>query len=316
MALANLLEGEEEAGDITLEARGLIATIFDLARRGYIEIIETEKKKFFGLLESKEQVFVLTEKGKKELENSQELELTDFEHEILSFVFSCGSEPNKVSSSEITNYCKKNRYNVKRKIQEIDKKARDWFEKNIFPITEKKSSKIMNTYGLISTIGLFITFIATKFFSILCLLPSISFIISIFATRTISRRTPESMFEVKRWKAFRKFILDFSEMKEAPATLLYVWDEYLVYAIVLGVAKVLLENLKELSIKLNQPIRGVGWYSARGITKAGTIAPESISGFISSLSSTINALSSSSSVGGGFSGGGGGGGGGGGSGAG
>jgi uncharacterized membrane protein len=315
MALANLIEGEEMKGDIKIEAMGLIATIFDLARRGYVEVREEKKKKFFGLMEKTEQVFLLTEKGRKEW-RSETRELIDFERDVLSFIFSCGSERDKVSSSEITSYCRKNRIEVKEKIERIDEKARDWFEENIFPITDKKSSKVMNTFSGVVIVCVLVTFFLLYFSrNILLLLLFSSFFISAVASRAISKRTPESALEIKRWLAFRNFIRDFSEMKEAPIILLQIWDEYLVYAIVFGIAKKFLENLKDLSLKVKQPIAPIVWYHGITPTPTGRISPEAMTGFINNLSNTINALSSSSSVGGGFSGGGGGGGGGGGSGA-
>jgi len=131
----------------------------------------------------------------------------------------------------------------------------------------------------------------------------------------ISKRTYKSALEIKKWKAFKKYISDFSAMKDAPVILLKIWDEYLVYAIALGVAQKLLENLKELSIETRRSMTAVSWYHGISPIRGNTISPNAISGFIDSMSHTVSALSSSTSVGGGFSGGGGGGGGGGGSGA-
>jgi uncharacterized membrane protein len=174
----------------------------------------------------------------------------------------------------------------------------------------------MNTFSGIITACSFATLVLFYFLkNSLLFLPLISFSISFFASRAISKRTPESALEIKRWLAFRNFIRDFSEMKEAPIILLQIWDEYLVYAIVFGIAKKFLENLKDLSLKVKQPIAPIVWYHGITPTPTGRISPEAMTGFINNLSNTINALSSSSSVGGGFSGGGGGGGGGGGSGA-
>jgi len=106
-------------------------------------------------------------------------------------------------------------------------------------------------------------------------------------------------------------------MKDAPTTLIHIWDEYLIYAVVLGVAKELLKILKRLAEEQNVAFAAAGWYYGAGVSRAptGVMSPESFSSMVSNLSSTISALSSSTSVGGGFAGGGGGGGGGGGSGA-
>jgi uncharacterized membrane protein len=174
----------------------------------------------------------------------------------------------------------------------------------------------MNTFSGVVIVCVLVTFFLLYFSrNILLLLLFSSFFISAVASRAISKRTPESALEIKRWLAFRNFIRDFSEMKEAPIILLRIWDEYLVYAIVFGIAKKFLENLKDLSLKVKQPIAPIVWYHGITPIPTGRISPEAMTGFINNLSNTINALSSSSSVGGGFSGGGGGGGGGGGSGA-
>lgn len=315
MALSNLMEGEEMAGDIKREALGLLGTLFDLAVRGYLEIRERKEKKLLGLYESTEQVFILTKKGMKAQERSK---LEYFEQLVLDFVFSCGSKPNEVTSSEISKYCKSNYSKVKVKIDDIDKFSRHWFERNYFKITDEKSSKMNKMFTYISTAFIIIYFIISYTHImpfVLIFLGVLVICVILSTTNAISRRTPESALEMKRWKAFKKFISDFSAMKDAPASLLHIWDKYLVYAITLGVAKKLLENIKKLSLERNVPIAAVAWYNAGVPSAKGVMDVKAMSSFIDNLSNTVNALSSSTSVGGGFSGGGGGGGGGGGSGA-
>jgi len=310
MALSNLLEGEETKTDIKREAMGLLATLFDLARRGYLEVIEEKRKRFLAF-DKTEQIFILTKKGKEKIE-----ELESFERDILSFVFDCGKEKDKVTSSEIVKYCRSNPYRVKDRIEEIDENSRKWFERKYFPITEKISSEIREKFAF-----LMIVYIVINIFAIYILMDFAIFlpiVISIFVlvlAVTVSRRTYKSALEIKKWRAFKKFISDFSAMKDAPATLLKLWDEYLVYAIALGVAQKLLENIKDLSLETGKSIPAVVWYHGLSPTPGKTISPEAITSFVNNMSHTINALSSSTSVGGGFSGGGGGGGGGGSSGA-
>jgi len=319
MALSNLMEGEEVTGNIKREAMGILSTIFDLARRGHIEISERKEKKMLGLYESKEQVFTLTKKG---IDVEERKKLLPFEQLVIGFIFSCGSGRQEVSSSEISKYCQGHRWDVKKKIEEIDKSSRKWFEENHFRITDEKSSK-MNKIVLYFLIGysalvgfyfMFIIGFGRLLFNLFFLAVIFIYII-LAATNPISRRTYESALEMKKWKAFKKFISDFSAMKDAPPVLLHIWDKYLVYAISLGVADKLLENIKKFSIERNAPIVAVGWYHGATPMRAGVMDVGSMSTFIDSLSSTISSLSSSTSVGGGFSGGGGGGGGGGGSGA-
>lgn len=308
MALSNLLEGEETKTEIRREAMGLIATIFDLARRGYLEVMEEKKKRFLGLGESTEQVFIRTKKDTSKLE--------DFEKDILSFLFSCGSDKKRVTSSQIVKYCRSNPYKIKDKIEDIDEEARKWFEKKYFPITEKISSDIKKKFTAVMLVYLLGIIVYFSFsFNFYLIFPMFITVLILFSSVMITRRTYNSALEVKKWKAFKKYISDFSAMKDAPITLLKIWDEYLIYAIALGVAQKMLENLKELSIETGRSIAAVSWYHGISPIPGKTISPEAISGFINNLSHTVNALNSSTSVGGGFSGGGGGGGGGGGSGA-
>jgi len=327
MTLVDLLEGEEMDVRITAEAKGMIATLFDLARRGYLTIKEVGKDVRGGLfkIHVSEQTFTLTEKGKREKDS-----LLDFEADVLNFVMKCGSTGDQATSEDITKYCRNNR-KVKKEIDEINKKARKWFESNVFPITDQTSRekrelavKIFLVYFAFLSAYLIYLFsgdfgmpfdtLSFLVVTVFVALP-IALLLAFLLTKSISKRTPESALEEKRWLAFKRFISDFSAMKDAPATLLGIWDEYLVYAIVLGVAEKLLENVKQLSIQTNRPIHPALWYYGTGGAPMKSMNAQAMSGFITNLSGTVTALSSSSSVGGGFSGGGGGGGGGGGSGA-
>jgi len=47
-----------------------------------------------------------------------------------------------------------------------------------------------------------------------------------------------------KWKAFKKFLTDFSGMDDYPIPSVTVWEHYLVYATVLGVADKVMDQLK------------------------------------------------------------------------
>jgi uncharacterized membrane protein len=335
MALSHLISGRFEG--VKFQLRGFIATIFDLARRGYITIKEEVKPQLM-FFEKKEQRFILTRKGKKELASSKH-KLLDFELLVLKFLFqvvpSGGSmdvSSNKVvirtkkihsevTSSEIVKWNRGKRTGLSF-IRSLYKSAGSWFESKHFRIHTKLSMAKSNLFLITSIIYLVLI-------STLLILTGVIFIpwvivggliIGIFlviASIPILRKTPESTLALKKWDAFKRFITDFSAMKDAPTTLIHIWDEYLIYAVVLGVAKQLLKVLGRLAEEQHVAFAAAGWYYSAGTVKvpSGVMSPESFSSMVNNLSSTINALSSSTSVGGGFAGGGGGGGGGGGSGA-
>jgi len=338
MALAYLVAGRLEKNQQQL--RGFIATIFDLARRGYITIKEEVKKQF--VFEKKEQRFILTRKGKEELKSSR-TKLLDFELLVLRFLFqtvpsvesvdvSSFSKKKavlittkeiypEVTSSEIVAWNRKKRKGLAF-VSALYEQAGSWFESKHFRIHTKLSMAKRNLFLIISIaylviVSVFLILTGMIFIPFVLIGGLIIGIFLVLASIPILRKTEEATLALKKWNAFKRFITDFSMMKDAPATLIHIWDEYLIYAVVLGFAKQLLKVLKKLAEEQHVAFAAAGWYYSAGTVKvpSGVMSPESFSSMVSNLSSTISALSSSTSVGGGFAGGGGGGGGGGGSGA-
>jgi uncharacterized membrane protein len=120
-----------------------------------------------------------------------------------------------------------------------------------------------------------------------------------------------------KWRAFRRFLTEFSSLPEAPTMAVVIWEQYLVYATALGVADQVEKQVKALipPEELPSPWQGapsgvnalsfVHSFNTVPVHSAASVAPPS-----TSTSSGIGSFSSSSGGGGGFSGGGGGGGGG------
>jgi uncharacterized membrane protein len=140
-------------------------------------------------------------------------------------------------------------------------------------------------------------------------------LIKIHARLEIEDRT-----RVKRLEAFRTYLKDFSDLPNAPALAVIIWEQYLEWAVALGVADEVEKQVRAFVQveSLRSPIRGAptgiagvtAWHHFQ--TAAPTIVVASIAS-ASSGSSSGGFGSSSSSSGfssGGFSGGGGGGGGG------
>ena len=61
--------------------------------------------------------------------------------------------------------------------------------------------------------------------------------------RYLGRWTPEGRLYYKRWNNFKKYLTDFSALKEHPPESIKIWDSYLVYATSLGVAEEVLHNM-------------------------------------------------------------------------
>jgi uncharacterized membrane protein len=134
-------------------------------------------------------------------------------------------------------------------------------------------------------------------------------------TPLLRQRTPEGQRRYHEWLGVRNYLRDFSQLADAPAGHLVLWEKYLVYAVALGVSDELARGLAA-RLPEEQATTFAPWYvHAHGGRPAyGSIGAFS-TGFATSAVSAFTPKSSGSGGGGGFSGGGGGGGGGGGIGA-
>ena len=152
------------------------------------------------------------------------------------------------------------------------------------------------------------------------LLP-VSAVSLVLALRLIPARLGlQDRTRVKRLEAFRRYLKDFSDLPNAPALAVVIWEHYLEWAVALGVADEVEKQVRALVPveSLRAPIRG-GPAGLAGITAFRTVHAAAPGLVLSSMASASSGStgggfgSSSSSSGfssGGFSGGGGGGGGG------
>ena len=111
-----------------------------------------------------------------------------------------------------------------------------------------------------------------------------------------------------RWFAFQRYITDFSALSEHPPQSVEIWDEYMIYAIALGVAKNALKVFRKFVEKMNDAelMEKINTY------ETGLITIGNFSALYSTVASSMNVSSSSvdsegwgGDVGSGFGGGGG-----------
>jgi hypothetical protein len=96
------------------------------------------------------------------------------------------------------------------------------------------------------------------------------------ASFLLRRRNPLASRALHQWQAFRRYLTDFSELKQYPAPAIELWDQYLVYAITLGVADRVIEQFQSIYPRVapddGQPRLLHNWVGADG-------QPFSLSGF-------------------------------------
>ncbi len=300
--------------------KGFSATVLEAARLGYLRIEEFENKALLGLLRSTERRYVLTPEGEGLLtgEAAQPVGrkarmLEPFEREALRVLFFQAGDGKRVTESELRSWAEKtsgSKTRMYRFVEDWGKQMRRWFERQYFRLDDPQSEKARNRFLThLATAGV-IGSLVTLPVSLFTVLP-VSVVLGVIAAVSLSRRSPEAAREYQRWDAFKRFMTDFSAMREAGPELLPLWERYLVYAVSLGVAEKLIHNLALLAREYDTALSHPSWY----YTASGeAFSADSLSGmtsFVQNLQNLTSALSSSTSSGGGFSGGGGGGGGGG-----
>ena len=135
----------------------------------------------------------------------------------------------------------------------------------------------------------------------------------------IRKWTRYGVEQVAMWKAFKKFLLHFSNMDRAEIPSIVIWEHYLVYAISLGVAKEVIDQLPKVfsEAELMDPnLTYMGGHRALAnfiiINSMLNSTTTAINNAVSTAAVAASPSSSGSGMGGGFSGGSSGGGGGGG----
>ena len=221
----------------------------DLIRRKYL-ILDAKGSSGFNDKNPEYTISINKEKSQNDLTSSEKYLIKWFVGEI--------GDGEKVTTLQLNSYCdslsgaqlyqesSRNWY----KLVKNDAKKYDFFEK------DKKSVKIIfEIVGfLIGFISCFLLIqIATYsgygsggmyFVSVIFFL-----IAYILYLERIDRRTKKGNEDFVRWKAFKKFLEDFSSFEDYPVPSIIIWEHYLVYATSFGIADKVSEQLK-LKFKL------------------------------------------------------------------
>lgn len=125
----------------------------------------------------------------------------------------------------------------------------------------KKSKYVENQGNVIGnlSIGIYVLFtFFMMFFQPLALFGLLFAIGAVFIIKykkiMLAKWTEEGRILNLKWENFRKYITDYSLMKEHPPESVKLWDEYLTYAIALGVADKTIKAMKKIApkaIKMN-----------------------------------------------------------------
>ncbi len=223
------------------------ATLLDLIRRKYIvidynpnELTSSNPDFTFELMKDKDQS-----------------DLLEHEKFLIDWIFRKIGDGSRVSIAKIEGYGKGNvtkaeqfQASARQFVRSIKRVAekRPYFESGI---SESRSKAL--SFILVPIIMLLVSLWTQSAYTlnnIVAIVISIV-VIAIYGiyVSTIQKRSRYGNELYAKWKAFRNFLLDFSNMKDYPIPGIIVWEHYLVYATSLKIADKVMEQLK---VKLPQ----------------------------------------------------------------
>ncbi len=245
--LFNFYTGREAVG------RKISATIMDLIYKNIIEIHKENGGR-------KPQVYLRLNQ-----ENYEKEEIKPYENAVTEFLFNEVSvDGNNISLDELKGYCnkKKNAFTANKMITSFKDGLNNEWNNYGYVETEKnkvpKSIKVLKIISLLVGIGgLFLLLRGPSVLSSAALIifagGSISFFISLIISGKRIMLTQEGENRLALWQGFKNFLTEFTLFEEKDMPEIFMWQRYLVYATVFGVANKVLENLKIRYPQLNEP---------------------------------------------------------------
>lgn len=284
------------------------ATILNFALKGYIGI--EQEGKTIKILLNKIKTDELTGDEKKVLEilraasNNNELTMAELEKYIKNYpskLMNLNSTFEKVSKTQASEKGKFDTNRFNKQIVYAEKNVGYIFILIIIIIASifTIGYAYKNVQGMLITC----TIISLAFFIVVTI---INLILNMKITTSFNGFTQKGINEQEQWKAFKKYMEDFSYLDEKEVPELVLWEKYLVYATAFGIADKVLKQLKVKYPELNNQdtisnmVLFNAMYNAKGLN----------ANFINSISTSTSRMysstySSGTGAGGGFSGGGG-----------
>ena len=224
----------------------LFATVMDLVRKDFLELIEEGKQTI--LRRTEERDFT---------------SLKPYEKYVLDWYINDMGDGMEVVLENVEKYISGSR-NAKK----FYSKYQVWYKgvaddlKNL-GIVKAKSKKIPTLLGVFTGFLMFPggVFMAQKFGEpkfMIFTFGAIPFIIFSGSKRKLSLKAEEAY---ARWSAFKKFLVDYSNLEEAKTASIHIWEHYFVYAVALGVAEKVARAYKKISaLRGEEENIGVGRY--------------------------------------------------------
>lgn len=223
----------------TIRPEHLLATVMDLVRRDFLEMSEEETT------DSRGKAVMQTVLRKTDMDIS---ELKDYEKFVLKWYIDELGDGTEVVMEDVER-CISTKKDAKR----FYSKYQSWYkqvsrELKVLGIENDKKKKFPVFLGMATG---FLSFISGP--ALLGYFNDGRFIIFTFLAMpliifTVTRKRLSLAAEeaYARWTAFKKFLVDYSNLEEAKLASIHLWEHYFVYAIALGVAEKVAKGYKKI----------------------------------------------------------------------
>lgn len=286
----------------TVEDKAISAVLMDVADRGVLRMEPTvvSKPGLFGSHD--ESTFLLT------LDTSKWDKVDPLGQKILSFLFTTVAGDTTLTINEMQDYAKANAKEFQDGMNEI--KAAVAEEADTRGFVEKGGRVARGFSWLMTLVAIGAAFAGTVMTESIWLAVGLAPVIvaMIVLSVKMTRRSPAAAELHAKYAGLRNYLRDFSRLNEAPPASVVLWNQFLVLAVVFGIAEQVIEQMKVVvpQVVSDPTFAATYWWVASGPGYGSPISSLS-SGLTSAASVASSTLSSASGGGGGFSGGGGGG---------
>lgn len=260
------------------------ATILNLTLKKYIELqVDEKNKKTIKIINL----------------NKQIVNLKDDEKEVLNIILEAFGEKDEITVKELEKYISKH----SEKIQKLQVTIHDDVSKNMekYGYYDKAEYKKYNDY-----IGKTVLYSVLGIFVLPTIILSIVLIINAIYCGKIANRinilTQAGVDQKEMWKGLKKYMEDFSLLKEREVPELVLWEKFLVFATAFGISDKVLKQLKIVYPDIDQ-MSNMNTTAYMYFMYHSNFNTNFASAINNSIASTT--YSSGSGAGGGFSGGGG-----------
>lgn len=232
-----------------IDDNDLTATLLDLIRRKYL-ILENPS----STVNDDNPDYII--KLNKE---SSLGDLTKHEKHLIKWFIEDIGNGSEVHSQDLSDYCDEYNNAVKyqnnntRWVNLVKEEAKkyDFFDKSVKNAKAKYSG--LGVIGVLLIIGLLVLKAVSALDICGFLATSLVFIVLAYYVyvNSFDRRSKKGNEDFVRWRAFKKFLEEFSSFEDYPVPSLIIWEHYLVYATSFGIADKVTSQLK-LKFKLNE----------------------------------------------------------------